>query len=197
MRAGDFGKFERAIAAMDAANARDPQTAFFRGREGPRELVFAQSVYEWVRRLEPAASETLLLAARGHTLERWSVPRSTYPMDRAGYHAWRNACAEHHAKVARRILQELHFDDESIRKVAELTLKKNLPGDPEAQTLEDADCLAFLEMKLADYVDAWEPDKAVRILKRTLRKMSPKAREIAGTLELDPGAKQLLEQAMA
>jgi len=197
MCASDSGELERAIGAMDAVNARDPQTASFRGREGPRELIFAQCVYEWVRRLDPAASETLQLAARGHTLERWVVPRSEYPMDRAGYHAWRDACAEHHANVAGRILKEQHFDDESIHKVAALTLKKNLPGDPEAQTLEDADCLAFLEMKLADYVDEWEPDKAVRILKRTLRKMSPKAREIANTLELDPRARRLLEQALA
>jgi hypothetical protein len=196
MTTPESDSFDRAIAAMESANSRDPRTATLDGCEGPRELLFARRVCEWVRRLEPNASVPLLLAARGHTLERWLVPRSKYAMDRTGYHQWRDACARHHADAARRILRETGHDDDTVRKVIDLTLKASGPADRDAQVLEDADCLAFLEMKLADYLDEWEPDKAVRILRRTLRKMSPQAREIAAALPLDARARPWLEQAM-
>ena len=110
-------RFDRAIAAMDAANARDPKTASLHDREGPRELIFAQCVYDWVQRLAPGPSKSLLLAARGHTLERWHVPREGYPMDRTGYHAWRDACARHHATAATRILREHGYLTRDDRKV--------------------------------------------------------------------------------
>jgi len=77
--------FGRATAAIDEANAQDPQWVRIRGREAPKEILHAELVTEWVRDLAPDASEQLLLAARGHHLRRWAVPRSSYPAGRAAY----------------------------------------------------------------------------------------------------------------
>lgn len=189
-------RFREAVAAIDAANSQDPQMATWNGQTGPRELLFARRVYEWVERLDASAGEPLLLAARAHTLQRWEVPRSNYEMNRRGYHAWRDACAEHHAEVAKTILGKLDYDTETIDRVKSLILKKYWPVEADARTLEDADCLAFLEMKLAHYADEWERPKAVNILKRTLRKMTPRALELASTLTLDSRAAGLLREAM-
>ncbi len=189
-------RLESAIAAMDAVNAMDPQSAHWDDREGPRELLFTRCVYQWVSQLDRDPSETLLLAARAHTLSRWEVPRSAYPMNTPGYHEWRDACAAHHAKVAATILREQGYDHPIVDQVVALILKKNWPSDPQARTLEDADCLAFLEMKLVSYVDEWEADKAIKILRRTLRKMTPQARELAASIDLDPRAADLLRKAM-
>ncbi len=60
--------------------------------------------------------------------------------------------------------------------------KANWPAEPEACALEDADCLVFLETKLQNYVDEWEEEKILRVLQRTLRKMTLDARE--HTLEI-------------
>ena len=49
----DDGRFDRAIAAIDAANADDPND---------KELRHAQLATKWARRLRPDASEALLLA---------------------------------------------------------------------------------------------------------------------------------------
>jgi hypothetical protein len=186
-------RFTKAIGDFDAANGQDPQSAHWKDLEGPRELLFARCVYQWVTQLDNEASEPLLLAARAHTLCRWEVPRSRYAMNRQGYHQWRDACAEHHAQVAEKILREKGYDNAALIQVLALILKKNWPTDPEARTLEDADCLAFLEMKLASYVDEWEAQKAINILRRTLRKMTPKARNLATSLVLDPRAAELLQ----
>lgn len=189
-------RFQRAMAAIDQANAQDPQSAHWKDLEGPRELVFARCVFDWVMQLDDCASEPLLLAARAHTLCRWEVPRSGYSMDRQGYHRWRDACAAHHAKIAVKMLTALGYEQAVVDQILALILKKNWPADPEARTLEDADCLAFLEMKLASYVDEWEEGKAVNILRRTLRKMTPEARALAACIKLDPSAEALLQQAL-
>ena len=75
-----MGRFDEAIAAIDAANAADPAT-----------LAHAALVTGWVRRLDPDAGELQLLAARACHLRRFEHPRSSYPEGRAGYLRWRTA----------------------------------------------------------------------------------------------------------
>src|SRR3972149_1174834 len=58
------GRFHRAIAAIDVANAEDPNRITVRGTSRQKEQAHAELVTEWVRRLRPGASEALLLAAR-------------------------------------------------------------------------------------------------------------------------------------
>src|SRR5690349_14877152 len=90
-------RIRAAWAAIDAANASDPTLVPVRGETGPKEILHAQLVTAWVERLQPEASDALLLAARGHHLRRWTVPRNSYPAGRAGYLRWRKALHEQHA----------------------------------------------------------------------------------------------------
>jgi len=69
----DTERFRNAIAAIDAANAEDPNTIRVRGVERQKELCHAELVSAWVRRLRPQASEALLLAARAHQVEQHGV----------------------------------------------------------------------------------------------------------------------------
>lgn len=181
-------RFNNAIDKIDAANMEDPRTELADGEPRPREFLFAQRVYEWVRKLVAEPSEELLLAARAHTLRRWLIPRDKYPKTTIGYHQWRDALAQFHADEAEVILREVGYSDETVQKVRAFITKKNWPDDNEACSLEDADCLVFLETKLRDYVDTWEESKALRILQGTLRKMTPVGR--ARVLELDLGDRE-------
>ncbi len=61
--------------------------------------------------------------------------------------------------------------------------------------LEDADCLVFLEQKLSGYVDDWGEAKTIRILKRTMRKMTPQAVAEAAKLSLGERERGLLGKA--
>lgn len=189
-------RFNSAVQRFDAANGEDPQTIEVDGKPEPRELVFNQRVYDWVTKLADDPSEALLLAARSHTLKRWEIPRSDYSMTTIGYHAWRDACAEHHAEEAVAILRDLGYEDVIVEEVEAFILKKNWPQDAEACALEDADCLVFLEMKLADYTDDWDHEKMQRILQRTLRKMTPEARQHAAKLSFSKDVFPLVEEAM-
>jgi hypothetical protein len=197
MTDGGADRFSAAIAAIDTANASDPNQVSVRGETGPKELVHARLVTEWVRKLRPDASEPLLLAARGHHLRRWTVPRSSYPAGRSGYLRWRRDLHTHHAEELGAILRATGYDSETTERVQALVRKAGLGRDPETQTLEDALCLVFLETQLADVAHRLDPEKLASVLAKTVDKMSAGAVAAAAELPLTPEARRLLEAALA
>ena len=75
----EVDRFARAVAAIDDANADDPNTITVDGVERPKELAHAEMMTDWVRRLDPDASNAQLLAARAHHLRRWVYRARTTP----------------------------------------------------------------------------------------------------------------------
>jgi hypothetical protein len=190
-------RFEDAIRRFDEANSLDPNTEVSDGVARPRELLYAEWLTNWVKRLSPEASETLLLAARCQHLCRWEIPRSSYEMTRSGYLRWRAELKELHARKSGEILRAVGYPEEVIAKVQELNRKKNLGRDPECQVLEDALCLVTLEFQLDDLIGKTDAEKMVVILQKTWKKMSPQAHEEALKLSYSEEAKVLLGKALA
>lgn len=175
------GRFDQAIAAIDAANASDPNTLEVRGTVRPKELAHAELMTEWVRRLDPDASEAQRLAARAHHLRRWTSPRSSYPEGRAGYLRWRTALKAQHAAEVGEILVAAGYDDATIDTVQRIIKKQGLGSDPAVQVHEDALCLVFLETQMASTTDQLGDDHMVEVIRKTAAKMSPAGlAEVAG-----------------
>jgi len=193
----DDQRFSEAIRRIDKANDEDPRRELVDGTSQPREFLFARRVYDWVQKLVIEPSEELLLAARGHTLRRWMIPRDRYLKTTPGYRQWRQALAAFDADQAAGILREVDYSEATIIRVRALILRENWRDDPEGRALEDADCLVFLETKLAGYLDEWEEKKTVNILKKTLRKMTPAGKEHAGSLLLSDRCVELLRRAQS
>ena len=183
---------ERAIEAFHAISAQDPTLEENR----PRELVQAERLAAWVARLEPNASQALRLAAHCQHVGRFRLPRSSYPDGRSGYLRWRAELARQHATTAESILREHDFDSSTIEGVKRILLKQNLSGDPEVQTMEDALCLAFLQHEWSEFAARHDDDKLVRILRKTWKKMSPRAHSLALGLPFDARSQTLLEAAL-
>jgi len=55
----DEERLQRALAAIDAANADDPNTIVVRGERQPKEQAHAELAVEWVRRLVDEPSDAL------------------------------------------------------------------------------------------------------------------------------------------
>lgn len=185
-------RFEQAIERFDAENARDPNLETVNGQPLPRELAYARRLTDWVLKLCPDASEVLRLAARSQHLCRWTIPRSSYSMDRPGYLKWRNDLKKFHAQKTGDILREVGYPDDIIAQVQALNLKKNFPHDPESQVLEDALCLVFLQYQFAELAAKTDDDKMVNALRKSWQKMSPRAREEALKLSYGPRERVLL-----
>jgi hypothetical protein len=190
-------RLRRAVVAIDAANAADPNRIVVGGAVRPKELAHAELVTEWVHRLRPGASEALLLAARAHHLRRWTVPRSSYPDGRAGYLRWRRDLHERHAQETGHILEGAGYDEAEVARVGDIVRKRNLKSDPEVQALEDALCLVFLQTQLHELASRLDRDKMVEVVRKTLAKMSDEAKRYALGIELDAGDAALVEAALA
>lgn len=192
-------RLRRAIERFDAENAQDPTRTSEDGVEAPEAVLYARRMTAWLERLAPDAEEAVRLAVRSQHIRRWEVPRSSYPMTRAGYHQWRTAAARFHAEVAGRILRDVGYDEAMVTRVQSLLRKERLKEDPGAQLLEDVACLVFLERTFAPFAAAHEDEKVTEILRRTWRKMSDRGRAAAGGLvdALPERARALVRRALS
>jgi hypothetical protein len=189
-------QFEAALHRFDQENSRDPNTEIANSVSHPRELLYAERLTGWVLRLAPNASEELRLAARCQHICRWEIPRAAYPMTRAGYLKWRADLKKFHAEKSGAILREAGYDEETIRLVQDLNLKKNFPADADTRTLEDALCLVFLEFQLADLAAKTADDKTINALQKSWAKMTEAARAEALKLNYGEREMRLIEQAL-
>jgi hypothetical protein len=190
-------RLDQAIAAIDAANADDPNTLVIDGVARPKEQAHAELVTAWVLRLDPGADEAQVLAARAHHLRRWVVPRSDYPDGRAGYLRWRTALKRRHADEVAEILTGCGYEAEIVERVQQIIRKDGLPADPAVQTHEDALCLVFLQTQFDDLAGRLGDDRTVQVVAKTLAKMSERGRTEARALALSPSEARLVERALA
>lgn len=187
--------YSRAREAIDAAHAEDPN----RTSDGrPAELVYADRMEAWVARLVPDASPALRLAARCQHLQRWSVPRSSFPDGKQGYHAWRRLLYGKQANRARELLLAAGVPAGEAEDVATWVSKTGLKTNPGTQALEDAAVLVFLENEIgafaAQHAD-YPREKFVDILRKTWRKLSPAGQAAAQGLDLPPAIRDLVREA--
>lgn len=185
----NINQLQNAFQAFDSANAQDPHQEIWEKTSYPKELLYAERLTDWVKKLNPQASEELLLASRCQHLKRWAIPRTDFDAGKIGYLKWRKYLYQYHADEAEKILKEVGYDPQTIEKVKAINLKKNLK-DPDTQTIEDALCLVFLEYQFSDFTKKTAPEKMPGIIQKTWAKMSEKAQEFALKL---PFAQEELE----
>ncbi|MDJ0935072.1 MAG: DUF4202 domain-containing protein [Kiloniellales bacterium] len=196
-RASDAPDLAAAFAAFDRANAADPNLE--EGAEGPepKELLYGRRMSAFLTELHPEASAELRLAARAQHLERWRIPRKSYPEGRVGYLTWRRDLKAFHADRAAEILRDLGFEEAFIARVGALLRKERLKQDPDSQALEDVACLVFLAHHFAAFSEGHDEAKLVDILRKTWRKMSERGQQAALALPLDGRSLRLVETALA
>ena len=117
----------RARTLIDAAHTADPARAAD-GRAA--ELVYADRMEAWIARLVPDGSPLLRLAARCQHLERFRVPRASFPDGRAGYLAWRKSLYTKQAERARALLLEADVGANEAAEVATWVSKTGLKSNP-------------------------------------------------------------------
>ena len=189
--------YARARELIDAAHAADPARAAD-GRAA--ELVYAERVEAWVVRLIPAATDLLRLAARCQHLERWSVPRASFPEGKVAYLNWRRSLYAKQAARAKELLLAAGVSAAEADEAATWVSKTGLKTNPGTQALEDAAVLVFLENEIGAFAAqhaGYPREKFVDILKKTWRKLSPAAQAMAHTLTLPPGIAALVQEATA
>ncbi|SNX86266.1 related to ABP140 - actin binding protein and AdoMet-dependent tRNA methyltransferase [Melanopsichium pennsylvanicum] len=149
--------------------------------------------------------ELLRIAARCQHLERFLTPRSTYPEGKAGYLKWRRDLYKIQADRAKQILLESGVEEQHADWVQKWVSKTELnpgkdTGDLGTQLLEDAAVLVFLQEELELFAGKHEnytEEKFVDIIKKTWRKLSKLAKDVALKLSMPKGLEPIVLKGIA
>lgn len=172
-------RLETAFAAIDqAANSADPNLT-----DGqPNELLYGQRMTAEQDMLYPGAADPLRITCRGQHIERWTLPRHDFAMDRPGYlvrrtnraaatpPGWPKSCARPASGRSSYDIQH-----------AEKMLMKQVSNATRTQAPEDVACFTFIRWYMGPFSQTRDPDEMLRIVEKTARKMSPMARARALT----------------
>ncbi len=193
--------FDTAVTLIDAANRKDPNTEVSDGKNWPKELLYAHRMSEMLERFVPEADEAIKLAVRAQHIQRWKSPRSDYPMNRKGYHQWRNALCKFHADKTAQLLERAGYNQTFITHVKQVVGKQSLKTNPDTQMLEDVAGLVFLEHYLAGFAadhPEYDETKWHDIIHRIWNKLSEKARRFvqAGHVKLPKSERRLIKKVM-
>jgi hypothetical protein len=176
----DHDRFNKAIALFDAANAQDPNQD-----EGqPKELLYARRMTGMIGRFAPGAGEVAQLAVRAQHIMRWTVPRSTYPLGKPGYFAWRTGLYRFHAETAGELMSQAGYDEAMIGQVKAAISKQDIKTNPDTQMLEDVSCLVFIEYYMLGFAGQhaeYSEEKWLGVIRKTWKKMSDAAHVFATT----------------
>lgn len=165
-------RLARTLAAIDAANAADPD----RSEGAPAARLYGERMSAELDRLVPDASDELRIAARGQHIERWTSPRSAYPDGREGYLAWRRDLGAFHARRVGEIMAAEGYGADSVARAGRMIRKEGIKRDAEVQTLEDVICFTFLRWYFHPFAAGRDPEGLERIVAKTARKMSSEGR---------------------
>ncbi|MGP7733821.1 DUF4202 domain-containing protein [Oceanimonas smirnovii] len=189
--------FEQVIRGIDQVNEQDPNRQTVAGKDWSKERLYSERMTQQLKMFAPDAGELLHIAARAQHIRRWAIPRSDYPMDRAGYKRWRSELAQYHADLTGNLMAEAGYDQKAQQRVSALLLKQHLKQDAEVQLLEDVICLVFLQFYLEDFAAGHDDAKVVSIIAKTWGKMSEQGQTAALALPLSPAMLALIKQALA
>lgn len=170
-----LSRLDACFAAIDAANSADPNV-----EDGqPADLLYGQRMSAEQALLYPQASEPLRIACRGQHIERWLLPRASFPEGRDGYLEWRREQGRRHAARVTGIMRDAGYDDAAVEHAGQMLRKEGIKRDADVQALEDIACFTFMRWYMAPFSHKQEPEAMERIVNRTARKMSAMARERA------------------
>ncbi len=189
-------RFETVIRLIDEAHRADPTTVMVRGAPRPAELLYGQRMSARLVVFIPAASEHLRIAARAQHLERWKLPRSTYPTGKSGYFRWRNEQKRRHGARVSELMAEAGYDRDDRARVESLVRKEQLKRDREAQALEDIACLVFMEHYMAAFAATKDEADMTGIIAKTWRKMSDAGHASALALTFPPELAALVDKSV-
>lgn len=195
-----FGeKYNKAVTLIKEAYKSNKELIIANNTSYPKEYLYALRMIEVLEHFAPESSEEVYLAAWCQHLNRWDIPRNTYPMDRKGYHQWRSYLYTYQADKAGDILTVAEYDAEAIATIKELIAKKNLKSNEQSQLLEDVVCLVFLTYNLSEFVETHKDDieKLIRIIKSTWLKMSEKGHSAALDISFTKEIKALILTAVS
>lgn len=191
-------QLEKAIALIDEVNAQDPTKVPTDSGSEPYRLAYSRWLTEWVKRLDPKASDELLILARGKSIESWQlsqIKRDDYAPNTPGMRQWEMDRKKWLANRLLAVVKEAGYDEATQTLIENIMMGKNLPDPRDVrkydlignlgmvdfkklqavnmmQTLDDAEALLFLEKNFEEMFNRMPADEVAAVCKRELSRLS-------------------------
>ena len=177
-------QYTKAVELINSVHNQDPNSETIDGVDIKAELLYSQRMLAILQKVQPNASLELQLAAQCQHISRWSIPRTTFSMDKKGYYQWRAAIMEHQLSVTSSVLKQAEINEQSIEIVVDTLKNKADKTNINASIIEDTACLTFIKWYLVPFAGQFDPEKAKVILQKTANKMSERGLKLIPELQL-------------
>ena len=177
-------QYIKAVELINSVHNQDPNSETIDGVDIKAELLYSQRMLAILQKVQPNASLELQLAAQCQHISRWSIPRTTFSMDKKGYYQWRAAIMEHQLSVTSSVLKQAEINEQSIEIVVDTLKNKADKTNINASIIEDTACLTFIKWYLVPFAGQFDPEKAKVILQKTANKMSERGLKLIPELQL-------------
>ena len=177
-------QYTKAVELINSVHNQDPNSETIDGVDIKAELLYSQRMLAILQKVQPNASLELQLAAQCQHISRWSIPRTTFSMDKKGYYQWRAAIMEHQLSVTSSVLKQAEINEQSIEIVVDTLKNKADKTNINASIIEDTACLTFIKWYLVPFAGQFDPEKAKVILQKTVGKMSERGLKLIPELQL-------------
>lgn len=194
----DPTKLEKALSLITEANSKDPSRVDVDGEKMPYRVVYAKWLSDWVKQVDPKASDELLIYTHGKSLESWKlseIRRDDYAPNAPGQKQWEQDRKQWQAARLTAVMKEAGYPDSSVQLIEDIMLNKGVP-DPRdmrkfdlvgpfgminyrlleqakiLQTVYDAEALLFLERTFPQMFAQLPADEVGVVLKRELSRLS-------------------------
>ena len=156
----------------------------------------ALDTWQWLLRIEPAASFALQAAALLHEVERLDSDADARIEPQApDDQQCKPAHAQGGAARAEKLLAELALAPSVIAHVVRLIAKHEVrDSDAELAALNDADALSFFSLNSAGFLDSYGPAHTRRKVRYSLSRMRPQAQARLDEILLRPDVAALLQE---
>ena len=177
-------QYTKAVELINSVHNQDPNSETIDGVDIKAELLYSQRMLSILQKVQPNASLELQMAAQCQHISRWSIPRTTFSMDKKGYYQWRAAIMEHQLSVTSSVLKQAEINEQSIEIVVDTLKNKADKTNINASIIEDTACLTFIKWYLVPFAGQFDPEKAKVILQKTANKMSERGLKLIPELQL-------------
>lgn len=159
----------------------------------------ALDTWQWMLRLDPAASLAAQVAALFHDIERLASEADARVEHRApSYQDFKDAHARRGALMTRDALASAGIDADVIERVGYLIQRHERPHrDAEIALLNDADALSFFSLNSAGFLAYFGPEHTRRKVAYTLGRLRPEARVRLRQIRYRPEILAMVQAALA
>jgi len=146
--------------------------------EVPEDSIHSKNTREWLLKLKPEADMALQIAALGHDIERSLKEGKTQRQNYADYNEFKKAHSRKSAKVLCEILLKYDINQTIIDKINKLVICHEFGGNPEANTLKDADSISYFDVNLPFYFQRNSEMETIFRMNWGYQRLSPNAKSI-------------------